>query len=665
MNRDLESLQDTYEILGQIGKGGGGSVYKAYHKRLRMYVVIKKIHNKVAAIINTRAEADILKNLKSPYLPKVLDYIEVNGNVFTVMEFIPGKSLQQCLNEGMKFSQRDVIKWSKQLCEAVAYLHGRKPAIIHSDIKPDNIMLLPSGDICLIDFNVSLLAANGKAMVTGITDGYSPPEQYPDSYASKKYAYIDCRADIYSMGATMYHLLMGWKPEISLKYVMAMHPLDSMKISDGMIYIVNKAMEKNPSKRFKSASDMLKVLNKIGKLDKRYKRYRLKQEITYILLTVLLFGSVITVKLGIETLGREKNEKYNSLIKQAVTDIDEQNYDMAESKCNDAIELYNDKNEAYYYNLLVLYKQADYEEGIKYANENIISNEKLTDDYYMAETYYVLGNCYFEIENYELSSVYFDKALKINKDKSVYYRDYAVSLAREQKIDQAEKVIALGIESDVDDVDLSFTYSEIEYIKGNYSKTCEYAEKVIESADDDYIKMRAYYIKSKALKELSAAHIEKAKENIELLEEAITELPEEYIGNILNMLAQAYIDTGENGKAVSIIDGIIENGWGTYSLWNTKGILYQKDKDYENALNTYTKMLDMFGEKYEIYKRMALVEAESQMSVKNTDRNYSTFREYYEKAKVLYSRQNNGRTDAEMQVLENLYNEISSGGWFE
>ncbi len=181
----FKDITDTYEITGEIGSGGGGTVYKAYHKRLKKDVVIKKIHNDVKDIVNSRAEADILKNLRHSYLPQVFDFLEINGNVYTVMDFIPGKSFQQLLDEGVRFKQKQIIKWARQLAEALVYLHGQTPPILHSDIKPANIMLTPQGDICLIDFNISSVFSNGKAAPIGYSDGYSPPEQYPQLTTGK------------------------------------------------------------------------------------------------------------------------------------------------------------------------------------------------------------------------------------------------------------------------------------------------------------------------------------------------------------------------------------------------------------------------------------------------------------------------------------------------
>ena len=169
-------MDETYEILGYLGSGSGGVIYKAYHKRLQKEVVLKKIKRKSRDARINRNEVDILKNLNHMYLPQVVDFFEENGEIYTAMSFIPGRSLKELMEERRQFSQRQLIRWAMQLCSALNYLHTQTPPIIHGDIKPANIMVTPRGDVCLIDFNVSF-AVNGNT-VLGYTEGYASPEQY-------------------------------------------------------------------------------------------------------------------------------------------------------------------------------------------------------------------------------------------------------------------------------------------------------------------------------------------------------------------------------------------------------------------------------------------------------------------------------------------------------
>lgn len=169
-------FKNTYVILEEIGSGSGGTVYKAYHKRLKKEVALKKIHRNLTDI-NARMETDILKNLKHSYLPQVIDFLELTDGTYTVMEYINGRSLAEVLKDEKVISQKNAVKWFMQMCQALAVLHSQKKPVIHGDIKPANIMLTESGDICLIDFNIASIYEGDKTIMSGYTPGYAAPEQ--------------------------------------------------------------------------------------------------------------------------------------------------------------------------------------------------------------------------------------------------------------------------------------------------------------------------------------------------------------------------------------------------------------------------------------------------------------------------------------------------------
>ena len=133
MNYPVE-LTQTYEIYEQIGAGGGGTVYRAVHKRLQKTVVIKKLKGAATSIQDCRTEVDILKNLRHSYLPQVIDFIECSEGIFTVMDFIPGQSLQNMLDARYAFSEKEVLKYTRQLCEALDYLHSQNPPIVRVQV---------------------------------------------------------------------------------------------------------------------------------------------------------------------------------------------------------------------------------------------------------------------------------------------------------------------------------------------------------------------------------------------------------------------------------------------------------------------------------------------------------------------------------------------------
>lgn len=175
-----ELLQQTYELLNQLGAGGGGVVYLARHSRLNKLVALKEDKRVIdKSDLSLRREVDSLKNLNHQYIPQVYDFFQENGKVYTVMDYIEGRSFDKCLEQNEFFTQSQVVQWGKQLLEALCYLHNQKPkGILHADIKPANIMLTPQGDIRLIDFNIALVLGVDGAIAVGRSFGYASPEHY-------------------------------------------------------------------------------------------------------------------------------------------------------------------------------------------------------------------------------------------------------------------------------------------------------------------------------------------------------------------------------------------------------------------------------------------------------------------------------------------------------
>lgn len=329
-------IASTYELIEKIGSGGGGNVYLAIHQRLGKKVVLKADKRKITARPELlRREVDILKELSHSYIPQVYDFFIEDETVYTAMDYIEGESLDRPLKRGEKFSQPQVIKWAKQLLEALCYLHspthGDPPkGYVHSDIKPANIMRTPYNDICLIDFNIAL--ALGEENVVGCSAGYASPEHYgldfssfgsgtatiddnetvtlldetatltlsnARSSSSTKKIVPDVRSDIYSVGATLYHLLSGQRPA---KNAMEVAPLSDKEFSPQIVKIISKAMNPNPDLRYQTADEMLEDLSHLHENDSRTKRLKRNNLIASILIAVLLVIGASTTFVGLKRM---------------------------------------------------------------------------------------------------------------------------------------------------------------------------------------------------------------------------------------------------------------------------------------------------------------------------------------------------------------------------
>ena len=217
-------LRERYEIRRVIGQGGAGCVYLAEDLRLmgRLCAIKEVVHDyslSEAMLQQARdqfqQEALVLARLDHPNLPKVSDFFSVGEGDYLVMDFVPGKDLRTLMREaqarGEFLPESEVLSWASQIADALTYLHNQTPPILHRDIKPGNLKLMPSGLIKLVDFGLVKVLASNEATVTVIqgrgTALYTPLEQYGGDAG-----HTDVRSDVYAFGATLYHLLTNHPP---------------------------------------------------------------------------------------------------------------------------------------------------------------------------------------------------------------------------------------------------------------------------------------------------------------------------------------------------------------------------------------------------------------------------------------------------------------------
>ena len=207
------TLVRHYRIGQIIGWGGFGAVYKAEDARQPGSRVALKESLDPSGMTSFQAEFAALQQHPHPHLPRYEAMFVEQGNGYLVMEFIPGQNLEEVLkSEPGPLPEAQVLSFAVQLCEVLGYLHRQSPPIIHRDIKPANIRLTPSGRVKLVDFGLFKQGTDTtQSSRRGLTTEYAPLEQYHFTAG-----HTDQRSDIYSLGATFYHLLTGQLPETSI-----------------------------------------------------------------------------------------------------------------------------------------------------------------------------------------------------------------------------------------------------------------------------------------------------------------------------------------------------------------------------------------------------------------------------------------------------------------
>jgi serine/threonine protein kinase/Tol biopolymer transport system component len=256
-------LHKRYRIVEILGQGGMGSVYRAVDENLGVDVAVKEnLFTTDEYARQFRLEAVILANLRHPNLPRVTDHFVIGDQgQYLVMDYIEGEDLRQRMERQGNILEDEAILLGASICDALTYLHTRKPPILHRDIKPGNVKITPDGHVFLVDFGLAKVLHGSQATTTGaraMTPGYSPPEQYGT-------ARTDPRTDIYSLGATLYASLTGIIPEDGLARAMDNTQLTPLrkrnsKISRRLSAAIEKAMGIDPADRFQTAEEFKRAL---------------------------------------------------------------------------------------------------------------------------------------------------------------------------------------------------------------------------------------------------------------------------------------------------------------------------------------------------------------------------------------------------------------------
>jgi serine/threonine-protein kinase len=260
-------LKNRYEIVGLLGTGGMGAVYKvADRDRKGRALAAKELRSDglspmkaQEALSLFQTEARILARLTHPNLPKVYDYFSLPGKHYIIMEYVKGKTLEAILRsrKGQPVEERLALSWALQICRAMQFLSVQKPPVVFRDLKPSNIMIEPDGKVKLIDFGIARFFKEDKREDTYVygTPGYAAPEQYGTGQTS-------VRSDIFSLGATLHHCLTGRDPsESPLEFpdARSLNP----KLNKGTSRILTKALDQEMGRRYRTALDMKRAIQSV------------------------------------------------------------------------------------------------------------------------------------------------------------------------------------------------------------------------------------------------------------------------------------------------------------------------------------------------------------------------------------------------------------------
>lgn len=455
-------IDGKYKILTDIGKGGMSVVYLAIDTRLNKQWAIKEIKKKddgkndeivVSSLI---AEANLMKRLDHPSLPRIVDIIDNGITIYVVMDYIEGESLDKILHEYGAQSEELVIEWAMQLCDALAYLHSQKPPIIYRDMKPANIMLKPEGTIKIIDFGIAREYKEQKLSDTTVlgTKGYAPPEQYSGQ--------TDARSDIFALGMTMHHLLTGIDPRSGEVY--APVRMWNPELTEGIELIINKCVEPAPENRYQNCADLLYDLEHPGLITRGYKN---KQKIKLGFFFVSASLAILMAVLGIicNNISTDiNNNNYEVLISPSTATALEEKIESYKQ----AIDIYPEKTDAYF---CMLEAYEDEGQFGKKENDEFLALYNVNKDNFdetireVAELNYKIGMMYFNYYMEEDGSYSF--STRVQKAYSFFSANHDNN----------------NISSEFENIDLSDCYYQI---CSFYKKYILNSSTVEEASKDNY-----------------------------------------------------------------------------------------------------------------------------------------------------------------------------------
>lgn len=705
-------LGGTYQIIGQIGAGGGGVVYQGKHLRLNTDIVVKQLREEVRGKIDSHGEVDVLKNLKHRYLPRIYDFIENEEGVFTVMDYIPGEPLNQVIHNERRIPQKRALKWAKQLGEVLAYLHSQATPIVHSDIKPANIIITPDDDVCLIDFNISMALDSHYSDSRGISAGYAAPEQYGAVEPKHKYRDAVETEYVYTSDEddTAITAIIEDETETGVTRI----------ISDG-----EKETELLPENRGirprKTAgrADHASSGSKLkGYVDTRSDIYSLGC-VFYHMTTGIVpakrpdmiipiwdtkasisegFAVVIEKMMQFEPENRYRNGAEFYKVIQEIYKLDKR-YIVQRRKENLLLALTLtsfivgagflaaglsqqklDKENAMFATAEGLYTAGDYESSLAVCDELLLSKTEVEEwikthinlfnsRQREADVYYLMANSFFELNDYTDAKTHIEKAIELNDKNPLYFRDYGMILAKTGDLSKAEQVLeqakALGLGGD----SIYILQAEIKESEGKHEEALGMYINVANQTEDPALRKRAWLSAVGLLQDSN-----QLDDSIEILESALSQTNSEAAITIAEKLAAAYEKKGATSgdeeeqqkywkRSLALYENLLEKGYVTRQMYENVVILCEETGDFSRAEQILTDMLQSYPDDYRIYKRLSFLEADMQQTTAVEERDYAAMKAYYDEAIRLYSI--SGEDDQEMTILSNLISELEEYGWFE
>ncbi|MBE5954522.1 MAG: serine/threonine protein kinase [Lachnospiraceae bacterium] len=634
MTKEGTVLDGKYEIWKEVGRGGMSIVYLARDNRLNKQWAVKEIKNDGSKSTTTllkglEREANILKNVDHPVLPRIVDIINQEGVIYVVMDFIEGTTIQDRLKKEGAQPQDLVIEWGLQLASALDYLHNMNPPVIYRDMKPSNVMIKPEGGVKLIDFGTAkeyIVENNADTTALG-TRGYAAPEQFGDAQGRGIYK-TDARTDIYNLGATLYHIVTGknpCEPPYEMKPIREWNPA----LSSGLEKIILKCTQPNPNDRYQNCSELMYALEHYTELDDAYKKKNKKKMAAFIATTVLTVAAGVTSLIGYSGMQKIKLDNYNTYIEIGNDYRAQGDYVSAAEEYKKAFELDGRDAEAYekYIQVYIDASNEIREDGttdlqletglnvvanrIKAGHDSVNKNDQVL--YKLAITYFD------ELNDYKLANKYFNMIDKEDPDYgelAKYYGSVSLMLSSTnfdagELMEEINSFAVYNQNEFTNQNDNKFiNYKTIGRIYATYiteDGAAEMADQVMNQACED---LEEYTGTTLDVNDYFYAYYE----NLIVINEHLAKtaesdsLKEQYNSNVINYSDEYMtiwkIKLEESGGIT--IGGGSDNIFNTtyYNVMSGKADAYANLGEYDQVLATYKEIEDALGKKNKLSNKV-------------------------------------------------------------
>lgn len=645
-------INHTYRILNPIGHGGIGTIYLAYHENLRKYVVVKKIHDRMVSLVNCRSEVDILKGLHHRFLPQVYDFLELEEGIFTVMDYISGHDLKFYMDQGYAFDDACLVLWLEQLCDVLEYLHSYE--IIHCDIKPANIMITDRGDICLIDFNISLDGKNNKDLV-GVSSQYAAPEQIKKARLMldglpSGHIVIDARSDLYSAGAVFYHMMSGLMPKERRENQIRLKDM-ALPYDSAIVNIIDKCMMTDPGRRFKSARSILEALGQREKWSSQWRRMTLVSRIGDGIFLTLFITAVCMMIAGYQ---QDHREDFFSAC-QAYISREAILYSPGQEE--KAVEEY-------------------YQQGIDLLNQHDF--EKLFSQYSQekANVLYCTGKALMAVQDYSMAKDYLKEAGSLDGDNYNIFRDLAICQAWEEDYDQARESLNRARYLGLPDTDGALVEGQIAYMQEDYAAAYDMAVAAAEGDDVERQAAVLAVISSEALgnygecldfvlnmagRSGGAARYLWLQKGGELCVIALSQDTRDQSNAAASVLES---DADFQEKGISCYEELMDGGFAVLSDLYNLVFLYESAGRLFDCRDLLADMFLMYPQEYKICAQQAYVYYRIENDRPIDQRDYTQVKECYDRAVALCRESGEEPSeDADIVQLEMILEDLQEKGW--